>query len=80
MRPMEETKTILHFENDPKRINAIEEIDIMKATTSDHMLNFIQKNGPLYNILQPLHDQAATSTDSCLRCIMQNFNEEFVLF
>ena len=26
MRPMEETMKILHFQNDPKRINAIEEM------------------------------------------------------
>ena len=37
MRPMEETMTVLHFENN--KINAHEEVDIMKATTSDHKLN-----------------------------------------
>ena len=37
--PMEETMTILHFENNPKRINVHEEMEITKATTSDHMLN-----------------------------------------
>ena len=34
MRPMEETMMILHFENDPRRINALEESEIMKVTTS----------------------------------------------
>jgi hypothetical protein len=41
MRPMEETTTILHFENDPRRINALEEMEIVKATTSDYMLNIV---------------------------------------
>ena len=48
MRPMEETMTILHFEHNLKRINALGEIEIMKATTSDHVLNIIQNNNPLY--------------------------------
>ena len=37
---MEETMTILHFKNDPKRINALEEMEVMKATTSDHMQHY----------------------------------------
>jgi hypothetical protein len=36
---MEQTMTILHFENERKRINALEEMEIMKAITSDHTLN-----------------------------------------
>jgi hypothetical protein len=63
MRPMEETMTILHFENDYKRINALEEMKIMKATTSEHMLNIIQNNHPLYRMLQSVQDQTTTSTD-----------------
>jgi len=39
---------ILHFENGSKRINALVEIEILKATTSDHMLNIMQNNNPLY--------------------------------
>jgi hypothetical protein len=65
MKPMEETMTILHFENDPKRINALEEMGIMKVTTSDHMLNIIQNINLHYQMLQPLQDQTATSTDKC---------------
>ena len=52
MRPMEETITILYFEN-----NLLEEMEIMKVTTSDHMLNIMQNNNPLYQILQPDNDQ-----------------------
>ena len=51
IRPMEETMTILDFENDPKRINVLKEMEIMKATTSDHMLNIMQ-NTHHYRIRQ----------------------------
>ena len=61
---MEETVTILYFENNLKRINALEGIEIMKVTTSNHILNIIQNNNPLYKIVQPLQDQTATSTGS----------------
>ena len=50
MRPMEETKMILHFENDSRRINALEELEIMKATTSDRMLNIVHYINPIYRI------------------------------
>jgi hypothetical protein len=40
-------------------------MEIMKATTSDHMLNIIQIMKPLYRMLQPLQDQTLTSTDNC---------------
>jgi hypothetical protein len=52
---------ILHFENDPKRINALE--NIKKVTTFDHILHIMQNNNLIYKILQPLHDQTATCTD-----------------
>ena len=32
----------LDFENDPKRISALEEMEIIKATTSNHIDNIIQ--------------------------------------
>ena len=35
---MEEYMTILHFESDSNRINALEEMEIMKVTTPDDML------------------------------------------
>ena len=56
MRPMEEIMTILHFENYPNRIKAPEEMEIMKATTSDHMPNIIQNINPLYHMLQSVQD------------------------
>jgi hypothetical protein len=48
-----------------KRINAFEEIKIMEATTSYHMLNIMQNNNHFCKIPQPLRDQTVTSTDSC---------------
>jgi hypothetical protein len=52
--------TILYFENDSKRINTLEEIYIMNATTCDHKLNIIQNNSLRYKILQLFHDETAT--------------------
>ena len=69
MRTVEETVIILHFEDDPKRINALEEMEILKATTSDRKLNI----NPLYQMLQPLQDQTATTSHHMLN-IMQNIN------
>ena len=63
MRPIEETMTITHFENDPKRINNLEEIEIRKVIISDYMLNIMQNNKLLYKILQLLQDQRASSTN-----------------
>ena len=65
MRLMEETMKILHFENDSKRINTLEEIEIAKVTTSNHMLNIMQNNNPLYKILHTLPDQTASRIDKC---------------
>ena len=62
MQPMEETMTILHFENDPRRINALKELEIMRATTSDRMLN------TLYRILHSLQDQTMAHADNSWRC------------
>ena len=58
---------ILHYESNPKRINALEEIEIMKAITSDHMLSSTQNNNSLYQmvLLLSLQDQTSTSTDTC---------------
>ena len=65
MQQMEETMRILHFENYFKRINTLEEMKIMKVTTSDHMLNIMQNRNLLYKILQPLQNQTVTNTDKC---------------
>ena len=35
---------ILRSENGPKKVNVLEEIEVMKAATSDHVLNNMQNN------------------------------------
>ena len=60
--------TILHFENDSKRINALEEMEIMKATTSNHMLNIIHNINQLYQMLQSVRDQRTTGADDSWGC------------
>ena len=61
---MEETMTILQFENDPRRINALEELEIMKETTSDHMLNIVHNFNPLYRIPHSVEDQTMAHADT----------------
>ena len=63
MQPLEETMTILHFENDPRRINTLEELEIVKATTSDCMLNIVQNINPLYYIPQSVQDRTTANAD-----------------
>ena len=65
MRRTEETLTISDFENDPKRISALEEMEIMKAATSDLMFNIIQNINQLYQILQQVEDQTTTNPENC---------------
>jgi hypothetical protein len=55
--------TISHFEKYPNEIN-LEEVEFVKATTSDQKLNSTQNNNPLNKILQPLEGQTVTSIDS----------------
>ena len=59
MRPLEEITTIIHFEKYPRRIIALEEIEVM------NMLNIVQNNKTLFKILQPLQDQTVTGIDKC---------------
>ena len=35
---------ILHFENDLKSSNALDEVEVLKANTSDQMFNIMQNN------------------------------------
>ena len=62
MGPVDQTMTA--FENDPKRINILEEIDLKKGTISDHMLNIIENNDSSYRIIQCQH-QTATDMGGC---------------
>jgi GIY-YIG catalytic domain. len=67
MRPMEETMTILYFENDSRRINALEKLEVMKATTSDPMLNIVHNINPFYHI-QFRTRQRPTQTQLAMPC------------
>jgi hypothetical protein len=60
MRPMEDTIMILHFKNDPKRINALEEMEI-----TDHILSIIQDINPHYQMLQSVQGQATIGANNC---------------
>jgi len=56
----------------------------MKAITSEHMLNIMQNNNPLYKMLQPIHHQTATESvikyahiwAKGLLYVIKNFSEE----
>ena len=63
MRPMEVTMTILNFENDPRRINALEEFKIVKVTTFDRMLNIDHEISPLYRISHSVQDRTTANAD-----------------
>ena len=63
MRPMEQTMMNLHFENDPRRINALDELEIVKATTSDCTLNIVHNINSLYRIPHSVQDQTTVNTD-----------------
>ena len=86
MRPREDVMTILHVENYLMRITEHKEIENMKATAYDYMLNIIQiNNNLLYKILKPLQDQSATGKSTCRgylikakgpKHVIQHLNEE----
>jgi hypothetical protein len=62
--PMEETMTILHFENDPRRINALEELEVFKETTFNRMLNIVHNIKPIYRIPHSVQDQTTAHEDN----------------
>jgi hypothetical protein len=85
MRSMGETVTILHFVNDLKKMNTLEEVEIIEATTFAHMFNIMQNNNQLHQI--QLQDQTATSMTHTEEANVQNFRKEpekvtfyFILF
>ena len=53
MKPIEETMSILHLENNHRKINTLEEIEILKAVSSKHLLNDViaGQNDPIYKLL-----------------------------
>jgi hypothetical protein len=53
MKTIEETMSIIHFENSHRKINTIEEIEILKAASSKYLLNdaIAGQNDPIYQLL-----------------------------
>ena len=52
MKRIEETMSIIHQEK-YRKINTLEEIEILKAASSKYLLNYINagQNGPIYKLL-----------------------------
>ena len=46
------------------RVDSLEELEIMKATTSDCMLNTVHNSNPLYRIPHSVQDQTMAHTDN----------------
>ena len=65
LKMFEETIPILHFEKDPKRTNALEEMEIIKVTTSNPKLNIMQYITK-YNYLRIRRRPARTCTEDVL--------------
>ena len=53
MKTIKETMSIIHQENNRKKINTFEEIEILKAASSENLLNDVisGQNGPIYKLL-----------------------------
>ena len=53
LKIIEETMSIIHLENNHKKINTLEEIEILKAASSKHLLNDViaGQNDPIYKLL-----------------------------
>ena len=53
MKTIEEHMSIIHLENNHRKINTLEEIEILKAASSKHLLNDIiaGQNDPIYKLL-----------------------------
>jgi hypothetical protein len=53
MKAIEETVTEIHLENGYRKINILEEIEILKAVSSRNLLNDVidGRNDPVYRLL-----------------------------
>ena len=53
MKTIEETMSIINQENNHRKINTLEEIEILKAASSKHLLNDViaGQNDPIYKLL-----------------------------
>jgi hypothetical protein len=53
MKTIKETMSIIHLENNNRKINTLEEIEILKAASSKYLLNDVIaiQNDPIYKLL-----------------------------
>jgi hypothetical protein len=53
MKTIEEAMSIIHLENNHRKINTLEEIEILKAVSSKYLLNDViaGQNDPIYKLL-----------------------------
>ena len=53
MKTIEETMSTIHLENNHRKINTLEEIEILKSTSCKYLLNDIiaGQNDPMYKLL-----------------------------
>ena len=53
MKTIEETMSIIHLENNHSKINTLEEIEVLKAACSKHLLNDViaGQNDQIYKLL-----------------------------
>ena len=53
MKTIKETMSIIHLENNHRKINILEEIEILKTASSKHLLNNViaGQNDPMYKLL-----------------------------
>ena len=53
MKTIEGTMSITHLEKNHRKINILEEIEVLKAASSKHLLNDViaRKNDPIYKPL-----------------------------
>ena len=53
MKTIKETKSTIHLENNHRKINTLQENEILKATSSNYLLNDViaGQNDPIYKLL-----------------------------
>ena len=53
MKTLEQTMSIIHLENNHRKINTIEEIEILKVASSKYLLNDViqGQNDPMFKLL-----------------------------
>ena len=80
MKTMEETMSIIHLENNHRRINTLKEIKILKAASSKYLLNDIRtklpnvQTSPLISDLNSKINSLGQATNKILKT--NNYNNQ----